>query len=418
MSNKIFVLGFTSLLVFSLTLNSCKKRLDNVEDPKPTPTSSQSGNPEPTPPNPKPTPTSNPNGEPTPTPNPNPNLNSIGIFFNNAYKGLAQDNKDTIKKDPKSPYKVMLNLIESAQSKIDIAIYDLGDEEIAQSFVNANKRGVKVRVITDTDNINKKGINLLKNVQIPIIEDKRSRIMHDKFIIIDDNLVWTGSMNLTSSSLYEHNNVSIFYKSTDMVTIFQNEFNSMFEKKIFDGSNHSNQNNEVSIDGNIPVKTYFSPKGNTKNAIVEELKKAKKSIKFMAFSFTDKDMVQIMIDKNNNNVKVQGIFDGCQLGSQYSAYHTLKSSKVEIYRDGNQALMHEKNMIIDDETVITGSFNFSANADKNNNENCMIIKSPEVAKVFSDEYDKLKTSAKTNTNLPPYNSPGCSGNGGAESNLY
>ena len=80
----------------------------------------------------------------------------------------------------------MLNLIESAQSKIDIAIYDLGDEEIAQSFVNANKRGVKIRVITDTDNINKKGINLLKNVQIPIIEDKRSPIMHDKFIIIDE----------------------------------------------------------------------------------------------------------------------------------------------------------------------------------------------------------------------------------------
>ncbi|MFN8674165.1 MAG: phospholipase D-like domain-containing protein [Candidatus Sericytochromatia bacterium] len=394
---KKFLLFFILITVLAFNFNSCRKNNTNID---PTPTPSGSINPTPTPSN-----SDNPNPEPTPTDNPNPNKD-IEVFFNNAYKGLASENSEVIKNDPKSPYKIMKNIINDSKEKIDIAIYDLGDSDIAQPFVNAYKRGVKIRVVTDTDNANKQGLNLLKNAGIPIISDNRSPIMHNKFMIVDNNLVWTGSMNLTGSSLYEHNNVSLLYKSSELANYFQKEFNDMFEKKIFDGNNHGYTPSTIIIN-QVPTKTFFSPKSNTKNAIVEELKKAKKSIKFMAFSFTDKDIEQVMIDKNNNNVKVQGIFDGCQLSSQYSTFNSLKNAKVEVYKDGNQALMHEKNIVIDDEIVITGSFNFSANADKNNNENCMFIKSPEIAKSFLEEFDKLKVAAQTNTNLPPYNSPGC-----------
>lgn len=391
--NRLIVLSVC--LVLSFSFFSCRKGV--ATDPNASPTPSVSPNP---------------SGNPPPSPNPDPvnDNKAISLFFNNAYKGLVTENTEVIKNDPNSPYKALVSLVNSAKNKIDMSIYDLGDADIAQAFINAHKKGVKVRLVTDTDNTNKAGMKLIKAQGIPVVEDNRSAIMHDKFMIVDDQLVWTGSMNLTGASLYEHNNVSILYNSTALASIFTNEFNDMFEKNIFNGSNHAGINpSEISIES-ASVRTFFSPKGNTKNAIISELQKATKSIKVMAFSFTDKDMAQVMIDKKANNVDVQGVFDGCELSSQYSVYRTLKDAKVEVYKDGNQALMHEKNFIIDDNTVITGSYNFSANADKNNNENCMIIKSPDIAKIFEQEFERLKKASKTNTNLPHYNSPACGGN--------
>lgn len=392
--NNLIVLSVC--LVISFSFFSCRKGVST--DPNASPTPSVSPNPSGNPPSPNPT------GDPV-----NDNK-AISLFFNNAYKGLVTENTEIIKNDPNSPYKALVATVNSAKNKIDMSIYDLGDADIAQAFVNAHKKGVKVRLVTDTDNTNKAGMKLIKAQGIPVVEDNRSAIMHDKFMIIDDQLVWTGSMNLTGASLYEHNNVSILYNSSSLATIFTNEFNDMFEKNIFNGSNHAGINPiEVAIQS-ASVRTFFSPKGNTKNVIISELQKATKSIKVMAFSFTDKDMAQVMIDKKANNVDVQGVFDGCELSSQYSVYRILKDAKVEVYKDGNQALMHEKNFIIDDDTVITGSYNFSANADKNNNENCMIIKSPDIAKIFEQEFERLKKASKTNTNLPHYNSPACGGN--------
>lgn len=398
--NNLIVLALC--LVVSFSSIACRKGNNTDPDVKPTPSGSS--------PNPNPSDSSPPIPNPTSSPNGEPDNKSISLFFNNAYKGLVTENTEVIKNDPNSPYKAFISLIDSAKTKIDMSIYDLNDPEIAQAFINAHKKGIKVRLVTDTDNANKAGMKAIKEAGLPVVEDNRSAIMHDKFMIVDGQQVWSGSMNLTSSSLYEHNNVSILYNSTPLATIFTNEFNDMFEKKIFNGSNHTGINpSDVGVES-ASVRTFFSPKGGTKNAIALELQKATKSIKVMAFSFTDKDIAQIMVNKKANNLDVQGVLDGCEMSSQYSVYRTLKDAKVEVYRDGNQALMHEKNFIIDDNIVITGSYNFSANADKNNNENCMIIKSPDIAKVFNQEFERLKKASKTNTNLPPYNSPACGGN--------
>ena len=71
--------------------------------------------------------------------------------------------------------------------------------------------------------------------------------------------------------------------------------------------------------------------------------------------------------------------------------------------------MHEKTIIIDDQIVITGSFNFSNSAEHNNNENTLIIKSDEIAGTYNKEYEKLKFAALNNKNLPPYDHPACRG---------
>jgi phosphatidylserine/phosphatidylglycerophosphate/cardiolipin synthase-like enzyme len=57
--------------------------------------------------------------------------------------------------------------------------------------------------------------------------------------------------------------------------------------------------------------------------------------------------------------------------------------------------MHHKVIVIDDETVITGSFNFSASADKSNDENVVILRNPDIARRFADEFQRVYGAAKT-----------------------
>ena len=79
----------------------------------------------------------------------------------------------------------------------------------------------------------------------------------------------------------------------------------------------------------------------------------------------------------------------------------LSQSKIYNRHDGNEALLHHKTILADN-TVITGSFNFSANADKTNNENMLIIENaPELASAYQQEYARVMQAAKVNH--PPEN---------------
>lgn len=333
--------------------------------------------------------------------------------FNNAYKGLLTENEPIGRADKKNPDKYFLSLIYNAKQTLDGAFYDLQDPAVVRALIRAKKKGVNVRLVTDDANMMDKtdptkprqSIIDLRAAGITVKDDKRQKLMHHKFMVVDNTYVWTGSMNLTTSSIYHHNNNSIMFRSKQLAENFNAEFKRMYEQGIFDVNPHEMPYKEVDVSG-MKVKTYFSPGGNTMSAIVEELKKAQKSIKFMAFSMTSKDILQVMADKKTQGLKVEGVFDSCLI-PQYSIYWDLRKAKVMALRDGNQALMHHKTIIIDDETVVTGSFNFSKSADQGNNENCVIIKSPGLAQQYSKEYFRIRTAAFDNKNLPDYDHPAC-----------
>jgi len=342
----------------------------------------------------------------------------ILVTFNNAYKGLVTENEAIGRADPKSPDKYFISLINSAKTTIDGAFYDIGDLDVTQAFVDAKKRGVTIRLVTDSDNVLDKdnvekprdAVTILRNAGIPVIEDNRSGLMHNKFMIVDGQVTWTGSMNLTTSSIFHHNNNSIMVKSPELSANYEAEFKRLFDEKKFGPNTHEIPNKEVIVSG-VSFRTYFSPKGGGQEAILEELKKAKKSLRFMVFSMTDKAMNDVVLEKQmKENVKVDGLFDDCMARSSYSSYKVFKTDpSIQLYRDGNQALMHHKVIVIDDETVVTGSFNFSANAEVTNNENILIIKSANIAKQYDAEFARLKYAALNNKDLPPYNHPACNG---------
>ncbi|MFN8577177.1 MAG: phospholipase D-like domain-containing protein [Candidatus Sericytochromatia bacterium] len=338
----------------------------------------------------------------------------ITVSFNNAYKMLFTDNEPIGRKDPKNPDKYLYSLIDSAKETIDAAFYDIDNPEAADAFIKAKQRGVKVRILTDTDNMKdeadptkpRKQIADMQNAGIEIKEDKRSGIMHQKFMIVDGKTCLSGSMNLTTTSMYQHNNNVLIFNSPELSTDYTEEFKRMFEENKLGPNNRTISYPEVKV-GDATVKIYFSPKGGAMQEVLAELQNAKKSIRFMTFSLTGNTLKDLLISKKTAGLNVEGVMDECLSRGAYSLLRPLKAANIYAIRDGNQALLHHKVFIIDDETVITGSSNYSDSAENSNNENTLVIKSKSIAALYNKEYSRVKYAAQTHKNIPDYDNPAC-----------
>lgn len=337
----------------------------------------------------------------------------LAVKFNNAYKALYTENETIGHADPENPDKLFLKLIDEAQHTVDLAIFDLEEPSAANALLAARKRGVKVRIVTDSDNMAEKGNSrvprqihvAMQKAGIPIKGDNRRPFMHNKFMIIDGETVVTGSLNLTPYSMYRDNNNSLRIRSKQLAANYQAEFDRLFTQELFGSNPHQIPYPVVQVDG-ASIQTFFSPRGGTKQAILDTLSKAGKSIRLMAFSITDEDVQKLLVKKHREGVKVEGIFDGCMI-SQYSIYEDLLTKNIPVMIDGNQALLHSKVFVVDGQVVITGSYNFSKNAEERNNENTLIIRSPKVAGFYNAEFERLKRASQTNK-VPPYDNRTCS----------
>jgi phosphatidylserine/phosphatidylglycerophosphate/cardiolipin synthase-like enzyme len=139
---------------------------------------------------------------------------------------------------------------------------------------------------------------------------------------------------------------------------------------------------------NAPTQVYFSPNGGTTQAIIKEINEAKSEILVQAYSFTSSPIAKALVDANKRGVKVEGILDKSQRKAQYTSASFLANMRVPTFIDDKHAIAHNKIMIIDKTTVITGSFNFTKAAENNNAENLLIIKSKELANLYIDSWMK------------------------------
>src|SRR5262249_39957436 len=142
----------------------------------------------------------------------------------------------------------------------------------------------------------------------------------------------------------------------------------------------------LTIEG-VAVENYFSPVDNVMDKIVAQVKTAKKSIKFMAFTYTDKRLYTAMIEAAQAGVKVEGVIEN--RGASQGAFVPLFCAQLPVKLDGNKYTMHHKIIIIDDATVITGSFNFTATADNANDDNALFIHNAAVASLYAQEFVKV-----------------------------
>jgi phosphatidylserine/phosphatidylglycerophosphate/cardiolipin synthase-like enzyme len=137
---------------------------------------------------------------------------------------------------------------------------------------------------------------------------------------------------------------------------------------------------------NTPVNIYFSPKGGCTDAIINEIEQAKTDIFVQAYSFTSTPIAKALVDAHKKGIKVQVMLDKSQRSERYTSATFLKNAGIPTYIDDRHAIAHNKIMIIDRETVITGSFNFTKAAEEKNAENLLIITSKDLAKIYIENW--------------------------------
>jgi phosphatidylserine/phosphatidylglycerophosphate/cardiolipin synthase-like enzyme len=136
------------------------------------------------------------------------------------------------------------------------------------------------------------------------------------------------------------------------------------------------------------VTVCFTPGGNCTDAIVKKaLGEAKRTVLVQAYSFTSAPIAKALLDVHKRGVQVQVILDKSQRSEKYSAADFLANQGVPTMIDANHAIAHNKIMIIDGETVLTGSFNFTKAAQDNNAENLRILRNPTLAAQYTQNWD-------------------------------
>jgi len=132
-----------------------------------------------------------------------------------------------------------------------------------------------------------------------------------------------------------------------------------------------------------PIEVFFSPKGGCTQAVVKEITAARSTILVQAYSFTSAPIAKALVDAHKRGVDVQVILDKSNRTEKYSPADFVVNVGIRVKIDAKHQIAHNKIMVIDSATVITGSFNFTKAAEEHNAENLLVIRSPELAAKYA-----------------------------------
>lgn len=294
----------------------------------------------------------------------------------------------------------LLQLIEQAQTSIHIAAFEFSLTRVAEALIAAKDRGVDVKWITDDKNglgfdtqPGRGQFAMLTGAGIEVKDDARSALMHNKFWIFDQKIVWTGSTNVTVNGIYKQNNNVIVIHSPEIAFIFEREFQELWSGQ-FGPRAPSTLNTQWAILDGTPVQVLFTPEDRAMSNIIGVVKDAQTSIRFLAFSFTDYPLAQVMIDRAKAGVDVRGVFETFGSNSSSSELRTFWCAGLPVRQDGNSSFLHHKVIIVDDSIVLTGSMNYSSNADEANEENLIILDNAEIASLYLREFETIWSQAQ------------------------
>lgn len=307
----------------------------------------------------------------------------------------------------------VLPVITRARRTLDVASFDLNLPKFIQALTDAKARGVTVRVVADEKNgamtldadknngVAFDALQTLKKAGITVVDGGRSNgLMHNKIIIADGTTLFMGSWNASYNDTFTNNNNLLKITEPRLIANYQAEFDDMFVNKIFGAKSQLRSMLPVMTVDGTPVENYFAPRDRVMDKLIQETNKARRSIKFMIFTYTDENLASQMISQAKLGVDVQGVIEarGASQGALPSLF-CAKQKLLQVKTDGNSATMHHKVIIIDDETVITGSFNFTKSADTANDDNVIIIRNSSVAALYLQEFDKVFGAGKTPTSV-------------------
>jgi phosphatidylserine/phosphatidylglycerophosphate/cardiolipin synthase-like enzyme len=294
----------------------------------------------------------------------------------------------------------LIEHINGAQHTIHVAAFEFNLTPVAEALIAAHERGVEVRWVTDDEH----GIEadeeddhgqfaMLEEASIEVQDDGRGALMHNKFWIFDNQTVWTGSTNITVNGNFRNNNNVLVIDSPQAAAIYEREFAEMWDGEFGPTSPSTVNAQAVTIDG-TPIRILFAAEDEVVSQLAPLIESAESSIRFMAFSFTHDDLGAAVLARAKAGVDVKGIFETRGSETEYSEMPALYCAGVAVRQDGNPRTFHHKVFVIDDKIVVTGSLNFSNNADDSNDENVVVVTNTDIAVRYLQEFERRWAEAE------------------------
>lgn len=371
----------------------------------------------------------------------------IEIYFNSPSKYTQPSRRTT-----SDIGLALIDTIDRSKESIDFAIYGMRNQlEVYQALLRAKQRGVKIRAIVDMNVDGKsafkdtnKLFGLIDNIKtdytwelVAAIKENRpvdkttfwevpegfegqpqmvgysfgdnqaiiavqasiepyvykGSIMHDKFFIIDHQIVWTGSANVTDTDTGGYNaNIACVINNKQVALAYTQEFEQMYiqdkyhqEKDIL-----SQDAVDIKVDDDTYVTVLFSPQQTPiTSTFIPLIRGAKTSIKIPMFYLTHKKLAGELIKAKERGVDIKIILDAMGATSGYTKHQILREAGIQVKVENFGGMMHMKTMVIDDEYAIIGSVNFTKSGDVRSDENTLVIHSPYYAKEVSTIFDNL-----------------------------
>lgn len=311
----------------------------------------------------------------------------------------------------------LIQYINRAKYTIDLAIYNLnnyGISNISDALKTAADRGVLVRVIGCGTTANY-GVDDLAgsavNVLIGPNSYERSGIMHNKFMIIDaqstdanDPLVWTGSTNFTEGQINLDANNVIIVQDQSLARTYQIEFEEMWgstgstpnESNARFGFNKKNNTPHEFVINGKRVESYFSPTDGVNAKIIDEINTSNSDLRIATMLLTRNEIADAIALSHSAGSAVSMLTDaeGNNASTVNATLLNALGADSYVFYPG-PGIMHNKYMIVDqsdsnsDPLVLTGSHNWSAAANNDNDENTLVIHDATVANIYYQNFVPL-----------------------------
>ncbi len=308
----------------------------------------------------------------------------------------------------------LISYINRAKHTIDFTIYNFnnaGISNISDALIAAADRGVRVRVIGCGTTANL-GINELTGSDVHVLigpnDSQRTGIMHNKFIVFDaqsfdvnDPIVWTGSTNFTDGQINLDANNVIIIQDQSLARAYQIEFEEMWgsygnepdaANARFGSTKRNNTPHEFII-GSKRVECYFSPSDGVNGKIVDVINTSDNDLSIATMLITRITMADAIVDRKSDGVAVNVITNA--EGNNNSTVNEMLAASLTThvtFDDVSSGILHHKYMIVDqgapasDPIIFTGSHNWSAAADNDNDENTLIIHDATLANVYYQQF--------------------------------
>ena len=292
--------------------------------------------------------------------------------------------------------KVITDFINGAKKKLEIAVQELDSEDIARAIVDARLRGVQVRLVLELDYLredkpltdpwvpsgslepNRAIQNAIYRAAIRVNSDFNTNIFHQKFIIRDGNALLTGSTNFTDTGVERNLNHVVIIRDRKVANTYRKEFAEIRQGhfgKLNEG--HDEAPRDVTV-SDIPIRILFAPDHNPEMEIMKQMAKARKRVDFAIFTFAQSSGIddQMILLSKHVQIPVTGALDGRAANQKWAATRPVKNAGATLYRVASSATvgkLHHKLMVIDEQVIIGGSFNYTGPANRLNDENVFIL---------------------------------------------